>query len=75
MTDGRDKETRRLAAKLRKKFQSTGLMNKLMDDLFGPGGWTYDPIEDVWIAHDRGPGAVVVFHRGGDWHVREGTVS
>jgi hypothetical protein len=70
-----DREARRLAAKLRKKFQRSDLMEKLLDDLFGPGGWTYDPTEDVWIApNSRGPG-VVVIKRGGDWHVRAGTVS
>jgi hypothetical protein len=69
------RERRRLEKQLRRKFQQTDLMNKLMDDLFGPGGWTYDPIEDVWIApNNQGPGVVVV-KRGGDWVVREGAVS
>jgi hypothetical protein len=38
------------ADRLRVLFQDTTKMNRLMDGLFGRGGWTYDPVEDVWIA-------------------------
>jgi hypothetical protein len=78
MTDGHDKEPRRLAAKLKKQFQRTDLMNRLMNDLFGSGNWVYDARDDVWVArNDRGPG-VYVIRRGGDWfvaNVRRGAAS
>jgi len=54
---------------VREALQSTENMNRLMDGLFGKGGWTFDEAEDVWVApNDKGPGFVVV-SRGGDWFI------
>jgi len=61
----------KIAERLRKLFQDTDQMNRLMDRLYGRDRWVFDPVEDVWITpNKKGPGVVVV-RRGGDWFVRE----
>jgi hypothetical protein len=58
-----------IQAKLRRHFQDSHQMNRLMDRLFGPGNWVFDPTEDVWVTRNsKGPGLIVV-RRGGDWCV------
>jgi hypothetical protein len=46
-------------------------MARFLNGLFGDGGWTYDRMEDVWLAPDRrhrGPGrGFLVIQRGGNW--------
>lgn len=60
-----------IEAKLLEHFQDPYQMNRLMNRLFGPNGWVFDPIAETWIApNPRGPGIYVV-RRGGRWNLRE----
>ena len=58
--------------KARQILQDTDTMNKFMDDMFGPGNWIFDPMDDVWVTSNskaKGKPGLLVFKRGGDWFV------
>jgi hypothetical protein len=57
--------------KVCRHFQDPHQMDRLMNRLFGPDGWTFDPIEETWNApNPKGPGVYVV-RRGGHWDLLE----
>jgi hypothetical protein len=62
---------KRLRNKIRKALLTDEAMIRLLDDLFGPENYTYDPRCDVWVTPDHdhtGPGrGFIVVQRGGDW--------
>jgi len=63
--------TRREARALRRHLSKDSGMARFLDDLVGPGRWTYDATEDVWLVPDKdhhGPGrGYTVLKRGGNW--------
>ena len=57
--------------KICRHFQDPHQMNRFMNHFFGPDGWTFDEVGQVWIApNQKGPG-IYVFSRGAHWELLE----
>jgi hypothetical protein len=57
--------------KLCKHFQDPHQMDRLMTRLFGPDGWTFDEVGELWIAPNPKGKGVYVVRRGGHWDLLE----
>lgn len=68
------RKMRRETASLKRKFQrsfANGGMPDFLDKMFGPGKWSYDEREKLWVVPDtkyRGPGRqYYCINIKGDW--------